>query len=522
MAELSLTLLLPRIVEVARQVVEAEYAALAVVGADGTLAEFNHPDTESATTAAVREDRGLLRMLLGSPSAIRLPHLSADPRFCEIARSNPGLSSFLAVPIGSGSSTYGTLYLANRCGEPEFSPEDEYLLTSFAATAGIAVENARLYGDARRRKDWSEASAEVGHQLLASGPNIGVLDQIAESVARLAEADTVQIVLPVPDVENTLEFAVSRGPGAEQARGLRYPATGSIAWEAMHKPGGLVLDDVQRRLKDYADARSALPITNLMAFPLQGEGQPRGSVVVCRANHKPFTPAEVEMAQAFSNQAALALELADARADRSRLGLLEDRDRISRDLQHHVLQKLFAASLTVQGAATLSVNPAVRAQLAGTIHTLDDTIRSIRSTIFGLQIPRTTLTAVAGQVVMTIAQLGPALGLAPTLQLSGPLETTVDPELAAELDAVLREALGTTARQGSAGSVSVHVSAGPAGLGLSVANDGDGADDLTPPDSLVELGQLAERRGGHLEVVRPSDGGWSLRWSVPLSSHQVT
>ena len=520
MAELSLPLLLPRIVEVARQVVEADYAALGVIGTDGTLEQFHHPEPPGPpATAGGAEESGPLRVLLGKPTRTGLPSLSADPHLAGVALSDLELSAFLAVPIGSGSSLHGTLYLANRAGGAAFSAEDEYLLTAFAATAGVAVGNARRYADARRRQDWSEASAEVGHQLLASGSNIGVLEQIAESVARLAEADTVQIVLPVPDLEDTLEFAVSRGAGADQARGLRYPAAGSIAWEAMHKPGGLVLDEVQGRLKAYADARSQLPITNLMAFPLQGAGQARGSVVVCRSNHQPFTPAEVEMAQAFTNQAALALELADARADRSRLGLLEDRDRISRDLQHQVLQKLFAASVTVQGAATLSVNPAVRAQLVGTISTLDDTIRSIRSTIFGLQTPRTNLAAVASRVVTTIAQLSPTLRFAPTLQLSGPLDTAVDQELAADLEAVLREALGTITRRATARSATVQVSADAVELDLCVtddAGDADGPVDSALSSRLVGLGRRAESRGGHLDVDHSPTGGFLLRWAVPL------
>ena len=513
-AELSLTRLLPRIVEAARQVVAADYAALAIAGADGTLEQFHHPDSSSPLAAA-----------LAGRTSTRIPHRpdgrTASSSGCDVALPDAGLSACLAVPVDSGISASGTLYLANRVSEPGFGAEDKDLLTAFAASAGIAVQNARRYADARRRQDWSEASAEVDHQLLAAGSDQSVLEQIAESVARLTRADTVQIVLPVPDLEDTLEFAVSKGPGADQAQGLRYPAAGSIAWEAMHKAGGLVLDHVGSRLKTYADARSRLPITNLMAFPLQGEGHPRGSVVVCRSDHKPFAPAEVEMAQAFTNQAALALELADARADRSRLGLLEDRDRISRDLSQQVLQKLFAASVTVQGAATLSVNPAVRAQLVGTIATLDETIRSIRSTIFGLQTPRTTLAAVVNRVVTTVAQLAPTLGFAPTLQVSGPLDIPVEQELAGELETVLREALASTARQAGARSATVHVTASPTELSLSVTDDADGPSDTTPDGALAELARSVERRGGQLDVERSADG-LSLRWAVPLAGQLRT
>ncbi|MFL6063452.1 MAG: GAF domain-containing protein [Friedmanniella sp.] len=388
MSELTVDVLPPQILEAAQRLVEAEHAALGVLGPDGSLEQSVHRGSGLAATAAASENpsaaEALLTAVAGTTDVLRLRRPATEAGLASLARLQPPIDSLLAVPISSSGQVHGHLCLANGVGEPEFNAEDEYLLTALAATAGIALENARRYAEARRRQDWLEASAEVGHQLLAAGSDVRVLELIAESVARLADADTVQVVLPVPGQEDTLEFAVSKGRGAEQARGLRYPAAGSIAWEAMQHPRGPVLDDVRGRLKSYPDARSELPITNLIAFPLRGEGQPRGSVVICRSNGKPFTAAEVGMAESFTNQAALALELADARADRSRLGLLEDRGRIARELQDHVLQKLFGAGLAIQGAATMTTNPAIRSGLTSAIATLDDTIRSIRSSIFAM------------------------------------------------------------------------------------------------------------------------------------------
>jgi signal transduction histidine kinase len=344
-----------------------------------------------------------------------------------------------------------------------------------------------------------------------------VLEQIAESVARLAEADTVQVVLPVPDQEDTLEFAVSRGPGAELTRGLRYPAAGSIAEQAMHSPDGLVLTEVQDRVRNYGDARSRLHITDLMAFPLPRKGGPRGCVVVCRSNSQPFTPAEATMARAFTSQAALALELADARADRSRLDLLEDRERISRELQHDVLQQLFDTSLTMQSALAMTGNGVARAQLGRAVATLDDSIRNIRSSIFGLPRSQTLLTSVASRALAIIAQFTPALGFAPALQVVGALDSVVDQQLASELKAVLREALTVLAAHAPSHAATVQVSADAAEVSLTVTDDSGVLARTAPSAALLDLRGQAEQHRGSLDLDHGPGGGSLLRWSVPVS-----
>ena len=101
-----------------------------------------------------------------------------------------------------------------------------------------------------------------------------------------------------------------------------------------------------------------------MTSPLMGEGAPRGAIVVGRRpDGKPFTRIDLDVTESFANQAALALELADSRADQQRLTILEDRDRIARDLHDHVIQRLFAAGLSIQTAASMVPNSEVNARL---------------------------------------------------------------------------------------------------------------------------------------------------------------
>jgi signal transduction histidine kinase len=437
------------------------------------------------------------------------------------ADTAPGLGdpqgSLLGVPIQSATSVYGHLYLAQRIGRPDFGAEDESLLTALAATAAVAIHNARLYGQSNRRQQWLRASADISRRLLGSdAEGLALLNDIADWIRRLASAETVNLSLPVPGEEDRLEIAVISGPGPSGLRGLRYQARGSIAWEAMHAERGFVVEDAGKRLSGYDDLRSALTSTDLMALPLKGEGPARGAFVVGRVGHQPFSADDLEMAEGFTRQATLALELADARAARHRLGLLEDRGRIARDLHDHVVQKLFAAGLTIQGTATMTKSAEVRERLVGTIGLLDDSIRSIRTSIFALQDPAAPLASVRSRVGIVLAELGPALGFTPTLLFEGPLDGVVDEALAAEVEAALRESLAHVRQHAHATRARVEVGTDGRLLHLSVSDDG-GFDATTSGGGLDDLRRRSERLGGHLEVGPSVEGGLLLRWTVPLA-----
>ena len=519
-AELSLDVLLRRVVETAREIVGAQFAALGVFGADGTLEQFIHCGMDAETVTAIGDlpkGRGLLGLLLEDPEPIRLRSIADDPRSSGVPIGHPTISSFLGVPIRSASSRYGNLYLTNRIGRSEFTAEDEQLITALAATASIAIENARLYEQSHRRAQWLRASAAISHRLLAADlDERALLEDVVTSIRQLANADTVCLSLPVDGDPETLEMVATSGAGEGELRGLRYPALDSISAEAMIRGHGLLVGDVEERLAAFAHLRTVLPVTDVMALPLKGEGEPRGAIIVLRTAHRPFTDAELELATTFTSQATLALELADARAGRHQLAMLEDRARIARDLHDHVVQKLFGAGLTIQGTATMVPDADLRARLTGTIATLDDTIRSIRTSIFELQDPHPVLTSVKPRVTALLAELTPVLGFAPLLQLDGPLDTLLDESVATEVEAVLRESLTNVAKHAQADHVWVTVSTDGRLLCLTVADDGVGLGRSQRRSGLSNLRERAERLGGYLELERSTEGGLLVCWTIPL------
>ena len=517
--ELSLPAVLLRIVDTARDVAGARYAALGVIGADGLLEQFLHVGLDDDAVREIGElpkGRGVLGALIEDPKPIRLTRISDDARSSGYPDGHPPMTTFLGVPIRSRDVVFGNLYLTDRVDGGPFTAEDEELVLALAATAGVAIENARLYEESRRRQEWLRASGEISRQLLDPEADYSdTLRRITTSVTQLAAADVVTLVRPTDDDPNQLEVVVATGAAERELIGLRYPKRDSIAWQAMQQGRGVSVEAVDQRPEIYLHLRPYVPVSQAMALPLRGETGPRGAIVAGRIiPHAPFTDADLDMAEAFAGQAAIALELSDARADQQRLGVLEDRDRIARDLHDHVIQRLFAAGLSLQSIAAAVDDEAVDQRLTRTVDELDDTIRQIRTTIFALQ--EESSRSLRGTALAVVDQLAPLLPARPEVQLVGALDVIADEAIIADVEAVLRESLTNVAKHARATQIRVFVRADSERLALDVIDNGIGLGRGTRRSGLANLNRRAERHGGRLDVGNSSEGGLQLQWSIPL------
>jgi signal transduction histidine kinase len=263
---------------------------------------------------------------------------------------------------------------------------------------------------------------------------------------------------------------------------------------------------------------TVVPAGPVMALPLTGDWVSRGAIVLGRvATRAPFNQADLEMAAGFAEQAALALELADARADRQRLSVLEDRDRIARDLHDHVIQRLFASGLGAQSLIQRSPDPVVRKGLTQIIAELTGTIRQIRSTIFALRDPSSPTPSIRRTVGLLIAQLTPMLGFPPEVHLGGPLDTLVEEPVLNDVEAVLREALTNVSRHAGATAVSVLLEVDSSRLVLVISDNGTGIEAHRAWSGLANLRARAEDRRGSLLVDNQPEGGLRLRWTIPIT-----
>jgi signal transduction histidine kinase len=228
------------------------------------------------------------------------------------------------------------------------------------------------------------------------------------------------------------------------------------------------------------------------------------------------------MATAFANQAAVALELSDARADQQRVVLLEDRDRIARDLHDHVIQRLFAAGLSLQGLAG-RLDDASADKLGKIVGELDDTIAQVRTTIFGLRGQLGPQLGMArARVLEVVGEVGQVLPAEPLVRFAGPIDALVGDELVEDIVAVVREALTNVARHSHADQAEVALSAGKDMLTLDIIDNGRGLGSSDRRSGLDNLRRRAEDRGGSFSVGPAPAGpskhgeGTHLRWMIPL------
>ena len=535
--ELALPVVLRRIAQAGRELVGARYAALGVIGPAGGLVEFVHegmPDDALQRIGHLPQGKGLLGALIDDPRPIRRPHLADDPRSSGLPPGHPPMESFLGVPIRLRDEVFGNIYVAEST-RGEFSAEDEELLSALATTAGVAIENARLYESARTRGEWLQASAAVTRQLLApDADDDGSLQLIAERTQDIADSDLVLLLFP-HDGDGTgegtgegtgdgtgdggrLRIEVSVGADAEHLRGQTLPVEGTLAGRVYREGEPARVAQLTYGTGLTSITSGGVEIGPALSVPMTGSGQVHGVLAVARvAGRSGFTPADVDMVASFANQAALAIELAAARREEERATMLDERERIAADLHDHVIQRLFAAGLSLQGFAA-GLGPGRSAdRLQAVIEDLDETIKQIRTSIFRLQHDaRTVPTGVRARVLDVLAQLTPVLGFEPGVRFSGVLESTVPGPVLEDLLAVLREAVTNVGRHAAARSVVVELAATRGRLELWVADDGRGLGTATRRSGLANLRRRAEAHGGTLELLPRSPSGTVLCWTVLL------
>ena len=221
------------------------------------------------------------------------------------------------------------------------------------------------------------------------------------------------------------------------------------------------------------------------------------------------------MLSSFADQAALALERAQAQEERELLVVLEDRERIARDLHDVVIQRLFATGMALQSTVPYTIRPEVAKRINTAVDDLDATIREIRRSIFELRAP--VGASLRTELRDTVEAAAGALGFRPTLETSGPVDSAVPDDIVPEILAVLREALSNIARHANASAARVSVRAADRQVVVLVEDDGIGADPAHIRGGLLNMRDRARDLGGTFTVGRGEAGGTLVDWRVPLA-----
>ncbi|MFJ5833693.1 GAF domain-containing protein [Streptomyces sp. NPDC093089] len=525
--ELDLPHVLHGIVEAAVSLVDAEYGALGVIGDDRRLSEFvpvGIDDALRGRIGALPSGHGILGELIRNPKPLRLPELSEHPASYGFPPHHPPMHTFLGVPIRVRDEVFGNLYLTEKRGGADFDSEDEAVVTTLAVAAGIAIENARLYEEGRLRQRWLSAISGITSALLSGAQETEVLGGMLEQAVDIAGADVGVFYFVGQGGE--LRGSLASGEGAEAHRGVVLPSSeGTLAAAALEGDGLVTAADVENDARITVQPERWHGFGPAVAVTVGTKERLSGVMILARRRGRSlFAGVEIIALPGFAGQAALALELAERRRDAEQVSLLEDRDRIARDLHDLAIQRLFATGMTLQSARRFVEHPEAAERLTRAIDDLDATIKIIRSTIFALREHETPGTAprLRNRVVKAVDQAAAALGFAPALRMEGLLDTDVPADEAEEVVAVIGEALTNVARHARARHAEVAVVVEDGVLSVTVSDDGVGVPPGVARSGLRNLTERAERLGGDLSVGDRPDaaGGTVLAWRVPLPTDE--
>lgn len=503
---------LRRIAQAATDLVGARYGALGVLDPAGGLEQFIHvgmPESEAEAIGHLPEGRGVLGAVFDLGESIRLEHISDDERSVGFPANHPQMDAFLGVPIRVRDEVFGNLYLTEPAAG-RFTAEDEEVVAVLASTAAIAIENARLFDQTRRRQRWSAALAEVAAQMLSDDADDS-LTLIVDRVAELTDSDLVWISVPAD--ADSLRVAASRGEGAERIRGEVYPREGTLTGQA--------LTTGEPVLVDRHDA-SPLPgwehLGPAVVLPLRSREATIGALGVARRpGRQRFDESDLAMASEFAAQAGLAIELVRGRSERQRWELLEDRTRIARDLHDHVIQRLFGAGLALQRHAALAPE-ASRDDLMRQIDAIDTAISEIRTVVFALTSAGPSDASLRRRVLDVAREAGDALALTPRIAFSGPIDLLSDAETTDDVVAVVRESLSNVAKHASASSAEVDLRVADGRLSVVIDDDGIGYSPGSHRGGTDNLAERAARRGGEYGVGERPGGGTRVSWTIPIGA----
>ena len=521
--DLSLEAVLKRVVESACTLLRARYGALGVIGADQSLSHFVTVGFDAETihkVGALPVGKGVLGLLIREPHPIRLHDLGQHPSAAGFPANHPPMVSFLGVPVRVRDVVFGNLYLTEKDGGGDFTPEDQELAVALAAAAGVAIENARLFEEARRRGAWLEACADMARDLLRSFDDDGEsgLDTVAQRAMIEAGATLALIGLPTDETEKVF-CAAGVGEGASALVGRSIVMSACALAEVRSTGESTVLPLLSEVIDPIVAAEHGawpdLGPTLLVALGPPGVGQ--GVLLLSRpAGSGGFTATDVEMSAVFGSYVALGLELANVHRMREQQAVFGDRDRIARDLHDLVIQRLFAAGLSMQSLRRFTDDPVALDRIAAVTVELDSTIHELRDTIYSLRGASQTSATMSSRILEVIAEGTRSLAFAPNIRLSGPIDADLGEALSENLLAVITEGLSNVTRHSGATSIKISVNAEHGRVRLLILDDGRGFSDPVRSSGLENLRQRARVCGGRFEVKSSPGEGARLSWSAPV------
>ena len=525
--ELSLQSVLETLVRVARDRVGSRYAALSVLGADGTIAQFiteGVSEAERAAIGALPVGRGLLGVLLKKGESLRLDDMEADPRHAGFPAHHPPMKSVVGVPLIFGRRIIGNLYLADRLDGMPFSQADQDLLSLLAAQAAVAVRNAELYeAEQRRAKEW-RALFDLGQQVTASPVIKEVFESVVERARNLLGTDVATLMLVTSD-RRYLRLAAHRGIANPDVKKMDVESEGGVHALALQDGTIVTVTDYAADTRFRKKQTPFIKNEGLRAMtvvPLMGKQHPLGTLMVANRKTTHFTPQEVELLEAFANWTSVAIESSQLYDKMESLARLEERERIGMDLHDGVMQSIYAVGLQLEaGIDRLEESPGESKEIVErAIETLNNVIKDIRSYIMDLR-PRVSIVADLPDAIQQLVEDVRVNTLVQSdLTVEGSVKDLINQTEAIALFHIAQEALSNVIKHSRATRVTVLLSAGERTVAVEVRDNGVGIDKERAAaydrQGLRNMRDRARSVGANLSLDSRPGEGTTVRAELPV------
>ena len=342
-----------------------------------------------------------------------------------------------------------------------------------------------------------------------------VLRTIVESAVELVGARYG--ALGVIGEDRTLVEFITVGADPDTVRQIGAPPDGhGILGLLIVDPQPLRLTDLAAHPSSYGFPANHPPMGSFLGVPIRVRNEVFGNLYLTEKLAQPeFTQEDEDLAIGLAAAAGIAIENARLHARVSEIAVLEDRERIARDLHDVVIQRLYATGLSLSATIPHAVVPIVVERLRVAISDLDATMRDIRSTIFALKPVVRSPQGLRVEVLDLVERSTNALGFSPRVTFDGLVDSAVPESLRDHVLAVLREALTNVAKHAIATSVSVTLTVDDY-VRLVVADDGVGAATATSGQGLHNLTSRATALGGRFSIESAPGRGTTVTWEVPL------
>ncbi len=536
--DLSRNAVLERIVNLAREQVDARYAAIGMVDETGELVKFIPVGMQAETIEKMAHPPrglGLIGALQKERRTIRLADINKDPRGIGFPPHHPKMRSFLGVPIMSGDRLLGQIYLTDKVGSDEFTKDDALVIETLAAYAAVAIENTRLYAGVK----------EISGKLKQRNADLSLLDDLAKTLAGSLEIDdildrTLSRVMEYLGVEageiflresgtKDLRLALHRGEAADAFwTRERFKIGEGFIGRTAEAEEILISTDLEKDIRFLRRAVVDAGFTCLACIPLTTRGSIVGTMTVASRNEREFSERELNLLAAIGAWAGTAIENARLHRQARRLAVLEERERIGMDLHDGIIQSIYSVGLALEYARmAIDEDPDLtRDKVSQSIDGLNDAIRDLRAYILDLN-PRQLHSeeTLKQGLIRLLAEFRANTLAEATLVASndGLVELPRDHALA--LFHICQEALANVAKHAQAHKAEVHLWTTEERALLEIVDDGRGFEvrqkNATLGHGLSNMSRRARKVGGDVEISsRPMGGTTVLAW-VPWEQNGV-